>query len=88
MIDNTHSSYVLDVGGREYANLSIQLPLPPVLIVLFNDIDNVPRAYCQLIVLLGCVAILHLTLTNIWEREGGREAEREREERERERDSL
>ena len=88
MIDHTHSSYVLDVGGGEYANLSVQLALPPVFVVLFNDIDNVPRAYCQLIILLGCVAILHLTLTNIWEREGEREGGRERERGERERDSL
>ena len=48
---------LLDVGGREDADGAAQLPQPPPVRLLVVDVDDVARAYRQLVVHVGVVVV-------------------------------
>ena len=52
-------SYVFYVRRGEDANLPIQFALPPIFIVLLDDVYSISGTYCEFIVLLSGVAVEH-----------------------------
>ena len=60
---SSDQSYLLDVCGGKDAGLTSDLSLPPILVDLLNEVDDVTRLKGQLVVTVCCVVIDGLILT-------------------------
>lgn len=55
-------SHVLHIAGRKDSHVVIELPLPPLRIVLVDDVNDVSWVDAQLVTLIGFIGIEHLAL--------------------------